>query len=127
MNPSLLILSATPLHAKRYRHRLSIHENISYFSNALNQLHNHIQIIQVKLSLGPSASLLKCCPVYHHSAGTGAVHSIFLNQVLRFDESDSPGRFSGSVIYYDYFTRLVTLRESRIHGILKEKRLIMAR
>jgi hypothetical protein len=55
------------------------------------------------------------------------VHSIFLNQVLRFDESDSPGRFSGSVIYYDYFTRLVTLRESRIHGILKEKRLIMAR
>src|ERR1700722_5563107 len=80
--------------------------NISYFSNALNQLHHHIQIIQVKQSLGPSASLLKCCPVYHHSAGTGAVHSIFLNQVLRFDESDFPRRFSGSVSYYDYFTRL---------------------
>ena len=40
MNPSLLILSATPicpLHAKRYRHCLSIRENISYFSNVLNQ------------------------------------------------------------------------------------------
>src|ERR1700692_4332108 len=59
------------------------------------QLHHHIQIIQVKQSLGPSSSLLKCCPVYHHSAGTGAVHPIFLNQVLIFDKSDFLRCFSG--------------------------------